>query len=106
PPPGFRHGRSQVRASSLLDQFARSRSTGRITVETGVITDRDPDTVRGPDVSYWSYERLPRELVPEGYTEVAPDLCVEILSPHKNMRRLREKLQEYFAREVRMVWIV
>jgi Uma2 family endonuclease len=106
PPPGFRHGRGQVRIAGLLDRFVTAKQLGRITVETGLITELDPDTVRGPDVSFWSYERLPINIVPEGYPDVAADLCVEILSPGDRLSRLREKIAEYFARGVRMVWVV
>src|SRR5690242_6367332 len=106
PPPGFRHGIRQVRISSMLDQFASSNRLGRVTVESGLITERNPDTVRGPDVAYWSAERLPFDQEPEGYPEVAAGLCVEILSPNKRLRQILEKLREYFARGVRMVWIV
>ncbi len=106
PPPGFRHGARQVRVVTLLDQFARSTRKGRVTVESGVITEHDPDTVRGPDVSFWSVDRLPLDLEPEGYPLVVPDLCVEILSPGNTMRKILEKLREYFASGVRIVWIV
>jgi Uma2 family endonuclease len=57
-------------------------------------------------VAYWSAERLPFDQEPEGYPEVAADLCVEILSANKRLRQILEKLREYFARGVRMVWIV
>jgi Uma2 family endonuclease len=75
-------------------------------VETEVVTERDPDTVRGPDVSYWSAERLPLDQVPQGYPELAPDVAIEVLSPHHEMAKIREKMAEYFQRGVRMVWIV
>jgi len=106
PPPGFAHGHCQLRVGSFLDSYARSSKRGRVTVETGLITQRDPDTVRGPDVAFWSVESLPLEQWPEGYPEVAADLCVAVLSIHKRLAQLREKLREYFARGVRMVWIV
>src|SRR5262249_3520105 len=106
PPPGFRHGLRQVRAASILDHFGRTTRHGRATVESGLLTERDPDTVRGPDVSYWSAEKLPLDQEPEGYPDVAADLCVEVLSPGNVFRQIREKIQEYFARGVRMVWII
>lgn len=104
--PGFRHGLRQCRIGASLDHFGRSRQHGRAVVETGVITERGPDTVRGPDVSYWSAERLPLDQEPEGYPEIAPDLCVEVLSPTNRMARIREKMRELFQRGVRMVWVV
>lgn len=106
PPPGFNHGVCQLRVGGLMDHHARTNQQGRVTVESGVITERDPDTVRGPDVSFWSKERLPFHLKPKGYPDVAPDLCVEVLSPFKKLRLLLQKLKEYFERGVRMVWII
>src|SRR5881227_3498337 len=104
--PGFQHGRCQGRVAGLLDRYGRTHHHGRAVVETGVVTERDPDTVRGPAVSYWSAERLPLDQEPELYPDVAADLCVEILSPGAPRARLRDKLREYFAANVRMVWVV
>jgi Uma2 family endonuclease len=106
PPPGFRHGIVQVNVATLLKVFAKQHKLGRITVESGVVTERDEDTVRGPDVAYWSYERLPADQVPEGYPNVAPDLCVEVLSPSNTEQRTTKKVGEYFACGARMVWVI
>src|SRR5437899_2132623 len=106
PPPGFDHGLCQGRIYALLDAHVRSHQLGRVTVETGLVTEREPDTVRGPDVAYWSYERLPRNQRPQGYPDTAADFCVEALSPKKRLRQIREKIREYFERGVRMVWVV
>jgi Uma2 family endonuclease len=106
PPPGFDHGLCRTRISGLLDHHARSKHLGRVTVETGLVTERDPDTVRGPDVAFWSYERLPSDQRPQGYPSVTADLCVEVLSPKKRLRQIREKMREYFERGVRLVWVV
>ena len=43
---------------------------------------------------------------PEGYPDTSPDLCVEILSPSNQLAKILEKLREYFASNVRMVWVV
>jgi Uma2 family endonuclease len=104
--PGFRHGRRQLRIGRLLDDYGETTRHGRAVVECGIVTERNPDTVRGPDVSYWSVERLPLDLEPQGYPDVSPDLAVEVLSPTNRASTIRDKLQEYFERGVRMVWIV
>lgn len=104
--PGFQHGLCQIRTGALLDQYHRSRSHGRAVVETGLVTERDPDTVRGPDVSYWSFARLPADQTPRGYPDVAPDLGVEVLSPSNRLTLILKKLAEYFERGVRMVWVI
>ncbi len=105
-PPRFRHGKYQFHVAKLLDQFVAPRHLGQVITETGVITERDPDSVRGPDVTYWSAERVPLDRDPEVYPEVAADLCVEIISPHESSRDLREKVGEYFHCGVRMVWLL
>jgi Uma2 family endonuclease len=107
PPPGFEHGDVQLGVGSLLRQYVRSHGLGRVTVESGVITERDPDTVRGPDVAFWSKERLPLDQPrPRGYPEAAADLCVEILSPGNRPGAVRDKVCEYLNRGVRLVWVV
>lgn len=106
PPPQFPHGNCQGNVYFVLKMYARQTNNGWVTVETGVVTERDPDTMRGPDVAYWSNERLPPEQMPEGYPEVAPDLAVEVLPPSNTRARVREKIREYFRSNVRMVWMV
>src|SRR6202011_4184777 len=60
PPPGARHGFCCLEVGSRLRNFVKEKNLGFVTSnDTGFITERDPDTVRGPDVSYWSRERLP-----------------------------------------------
>lgn len=106
PPPSFTHGFHQGRIYTLMDQHVRSHNLGRTTVESGLITERDPDTVRGPDISFWSFERLPPEQTPQVYPDVAANLCVEVLSPSNRLPQISDKIQEYFSRGGRMVWIV
>lgn len=106
PPPGFRHGVVQLNIGSLLRDHVRSHKLGRVTVESGLVTERDPDTVRGPDVAFWSDVRLPLDQMPEGYPEIAADLCVEVLSPSDSHKYVQEKVREYLDRGVRMIWIV
>jgi Uma2 family endonuclease len=72
--------------------------------DTGFISERAPDSVRGLDVSFWSKERLPE--APEGYVEVAPDLAVEVLSPEDRFSRLQRKIVEYLSRGVRLLWVI
>jgi len=104
--PGFEHGEVAGNAYHLLRVFAKERNLGRVVVESGVITRRKRDTVRGPDVSYYSKKRAPlgRRIVK--YNDQAPDLCVEVVSPSNTRKELRKKLKEYFTAGVRMVWVV
>jgi Uma2 family endonuclease len=106
PPPRFRHGKYQFLVAKRLDSYVGPRHLGQVITETGLVTERGPDTVRGPDVAYWSKERLPLDQEPEGYPDVAADLCVEILSPGEAKAEIQDKVREYFDCGVRMVWYV
>jgi Uma2 family endonuclease len=106
PAPGFRHGVVQGNVAFVLKLFLRDHAVGRVTVESGLQTEFDPDTVRGPDVAFWSFERLPAVQAPEVYPEVAADLCVEVLTPSSSRTKIQAKVKEYLKRGVRMVWVV
>lgn len=106
PSPGMEHGEVQVNIASLLKTFLRGTKFGRVVVESGLVTERTLDTVRGPDVSYYSKERLPLDLRVVKYHDRPADLCVEVKSPSNTMRELRDKAKEYLFAGVRMVWII
>lgn len=104
PPPGMLHGVTQSKIIWRIGSFVNTGPGGILTCESGVITERHPDSVRGPDISYWTKDRLKE--IPVGYVETAPDLIVEVLSPSNTTKQILEKLREYFAKGVRLVWVV
>lgn len=104
--PGFEHGEIQIAVGTLIKNFLRKHRIGRVVSESGVITERGPDTVLGPDLSYYSKERVPLEERIVGYHTVAPDLCIEILSPSNPKRKMRTKIEDYFRVNVLMVWVI
>jgi len=63
-------------------------------------------TVRKPDVSFIRPGRLPNEELPEGDLLIAPDLAVEVVSPNDTVYELDEKVEEYLAAGVRLVWVI
>jgi len=74
--------------------------------ETGFFVERDPDTVRGADVSFVTHERMQTIENMEKFVPFAPDLAVEVLSPDNTRREMDEKVAHYFAAGSRLVWIV
>jgi Uma2 family endonuclease len=106
PPPGFRHGVNQLSAAVVIQAFVKSKGLGQVTVNSGTLTEREPDTVRGPDIAFWHKDDLPLDQQPTGYPDVAPRLCVEILSPSNRMAKIVEKIGEYFTSGVKMVWVI
>ena len=67
---------------------------------------RDPDLVRGPDVSYVPPDRLPPLPWPDGSMDVAPALAVEIVSTSNTVTEMEQKINEYLTHGVELVWIV
>ncbi len=71
PPPGGMHGVSCGKAVRRIGNYVEENDRGTVACnDTGFITERGPDSVRGPDIAYWSKERL--QEVPVGYIEIAP----------------------------------
>ena len=106
PPPKSAHGRGCLNVGFALESHLRQHSLGRIvTNDSGVITEREPDTVRGADVAYYSFDRVPRGPLPEGYWPV-PDLVVEVMSPDDVFRDLMAKVDEYLAAGVLLVVVI
>lgn len=98
PPPDRRHGYVCLKAGRILGNFVEEHDLGRVmSNDSGVITEHDPDTVRGADVAYYSYARLPRGPLPTGYGPEVPELVVEVLSEHDRWRKVIEKVAEYLA---------
>src|SRR5437588_210125 len=92
PPPGGFHGACCSRVGRRLGNFVDANQRGTVCSNgTGFICERDPDTVRGPDISYWSKERLPQ--IPRGYNEVPPHLAVEVVSPHDHYSRVQQTVR-------------
>lgn len=104
--PGFEDGVIQTNIAAILWNFAKSKKLGTVLTESGVVTQRKSDTVRGPDVSYYSKKRAPLGKRIIKYNDQPPDLCVEIVSPSNTRKELRKKLKEYFTAGVRMVWLI
>lgn len=94
--PKPRHGETCSQVVMLLKSFVSEHSLGRIlSNDTGVVTVRDPDTVRGADVCFCSYARVPKGPLPDRYLDVAPELVVEVLSPSDRWPRVLAKVAEY-----------
>ena len=105
-PPNVRHGRVTVRTARKLDTWAEEARAGQVVAESGYTLERNPDTVRGPDVSFIAKGRISAEQARAGFPDLAPDLAIEVRSPNETWPELEEKAREYFAAGSRMVWFV
>jgi Uma2 family endonuclease len=106
-PPGFRHGEVCSNIHHYVDTFVRQQQLGRtLTNDSGIITERDPDTVRGADVSYYSYLRVPKEKSPIGYAGAPPEIVFEVVSPTNTRTEIALKTAEYLRAGVNVVCVV
>ena len=106
-PAGGEHGRLAMSLGAALWNFVKPRKLGEVFgAETGLFTGRDPDTVRAADVMFVSNERLSRVSDLTGFLTVAPDLAAEVVSPHDYWGEVEEKVAEYLAAGVRLVWVI
>lgn len=63
--------------------------------------------VRGPDVAFVSWKRLPDGKVPDvAVPDIVPDIAVEVLSEGNTYSEMSRKRREYFHAGVRQVWMV
>jgi Uma2 family endonuclease len=60
--------------------------------------------VRKPDVSFIRSGRLPS--IPKGHIPIAPDLAVEVVSPNDLASEIYEKVKDYLAAKVSLLWVV
>lgn len=105
-PGGLDHSRTTARILFALEAWARASQGGRaFTNEVGLITERDPDTVRGADIVYYSYARLPKGN-DQGFSHVPPELAVEVWGRGQSWAELHEKAAEYLRMGVDRVWLV
>src|SRR5262249_32085326 len=74
--------------------------------DAGVVTAREPDTVRGADVAFYSYGRVPKGPLPRGYLPVAPDLVFEARSPFDRWPEILTKVAEYLRAGTLTVCVV
>lgn len=105
PSPKGRHGFVCLAIGTELRNFVRPRALGFVASnDSGTILERNPDTVRGPDVAFYSIRRVPE--LPDGYFEVPPDIAVEVLSPDDLTSKVQSKVKQYLRAGVPIVWVV
>jgi Uma2 family endonuclease len=107
PPPMPEHGRVCANVLFVVESHGRETKSGyALSNDSAVLTERDPDTVRGADVCYYTHARWPRAQVGNKLPPVPPDLAVEVVSPSNRMVVIMKKVSEYLGAGVSLVWVV
>jgi len=106
-PAGHQHGYIVVNVTTSLAQHVRARSLGRVyAAETGFRISDEPPSVRAPDAAFISAARLDEAGDVAGFWPGAPDLAVEVLSPHDRFEAVEEKVFDWLDAGTRMVIVV
>ena len=106
-PSGQEHGEIVMNLGGELRNFIKPRRLGRLVgSDSGVWLERDPDTVREPDIAFFSRQKIPPGVRITGYSEVVPDLVVEVKSPSDSMREVFDKARMWSSFGVPLVWVL
>jgi len=104
--PGTYHGKISASVLMLIGVFAKTQGLGDVFgQDTGFKIASNPDTVRAPDVAFLNNERVAR-VGRRGYSAVAPNLAVEVLSPDDRPAEVLEKIAAWLAAGVELAWVV
>ena len=89
-----------------LNNFLDQARTGVATGPDGMVR-LFGDVVRGPDVAFFSWHRLPnRKLPTDSVPDLVPNFVIEILSQGNTYGEMSRKRREYFHAGVELLWIV
>lgn len=105
PPAKSLHSRIARTLFKLLETALESSRRSEAFAEAGYVLSRSPLTIRQPDVSVLSKERI-RSTGADDYFEGAPELAVEIVSPSDSAEDLQIKVDQYLATGAKQVWIL
>lgn len=100
-----------VNLAAALVVFVRADKLGRVTGADGGYDFSalgQPDTELGPDVAFVRADRVP-DRGSATYAKawpLAPDLAVEVASPHQHRPEVAAKAGRYLAVGVRLVWVI
>lgn len=107
-PAGGKHGYIASKIERKLGAFVEERNLGfTFAAETGVYLERNPDTVRGADVTIVSREKIKSvDEIEAGFLTVAPDLVVEVVSQPSKINEALEKVETWKRAGVGEIWLV
>ncbi len=104
-PAGDRHSAIALRLAARLLAFVDVHRLGHVMgADAGY---RLPGgNVRSPDASFVASGRFANDRPTDDWGALAPDLAVEVISPGDRPRHVLDKVGEYLAVGVRLVWVI
>jgi len=105
--PGKLHGLICANVVAILMAFAKQRKRGYpCSNDTGVIVERNPDTVRGPDVMFFEDNAKSIDDVDVKFGTTPASLAVEVLSPNDKPGKLNRRIRELFSFGTPLIWVL
>jgi Uma2 family endonuclease len=100
--------RESLLAGVLLHWLHNYLDQTKLGVATGAdgLTRLFDETVRGPDVAFVSWNRLPNGLPEAPYPDLVPNFLIEVLSISNTYGEMSRKRREYFQAGVELLWMV
>ena len=107
PPAGNEHGVIADVISGEVYIYLKQNKIGiGLAAETGFYTRGDRRTVRAPDYAFIAQEKIPEDGLPKGFSDIVPDLVVEVVSPGDSASDVEQKTLEWLDFGVRLVWVI
>jgi Uma2 family endonuclease len=103
------HSRAMARVTTVLETWLDQQPEPRgqvLSGEAGVRLRRTPDSTVGVDVVYVSPEVAAQQTDDTTLIDGVPVLAVEILSPSDTQEEINEKIDDYLAAGVPLVWVL
>ena len=104
--PGEIHGFVCANVVVALTLYARQRKRGyACSNDTGIIWQRRPDTVKGPDIIFFDESRPVQEMEVK-YAQRPPRLAVEVRSPNDRWTKVQRRISQFLNWGTVLVWLV
>lgn len=104
-PPDDDHGNIVRNVMKAFSTFAHKTQRGYACFEIGIVTRRNPDTVRCPPASYF-LEGEPFAEIDNLIAETKPAVVVEIASTNDRRRQMETCVLEYLEIGIPLVWVI
>lgn len=106
-PASNEHGQIANEVAYHLNVAVRAKQLGKVFIgKTGFLVERDPDTVRAPDVSFVRADRANEIGSTRSYFPEAPTLAIEVVSPSDSAELVHEKAKMWIESGCESVWLL
>jgi Uma2 family endonuclease len=105
PPAKSLHTLIALTVLEALQNYLKAFAKARALPEAGYVLSQEPLTIRQPDVSVLSKDRIAATDA-DSYFQGAPDLAVEIVSPSDSAQDLESKVKQYLQGGAKQVWVL